>query len=117
MKIYTDRITLLEREHLTSLAVALRSIAAHELSRQLAATLDQWANTPAGQVLDTATLNQSAEQAQATWDRMSSHEQHTYRAEFFAASECRFAARGVGMRAPLSFSDNVADANRALNAA
>lgn len=117
MKIYTDRITAQEREYLANLATALRSIASHELTRQLAATLEQWATVPAGRELDTATLDQSAEQVNAVWEKMNAADQQAHRTEFFAASECRYAARGLGMRAPESFSDNVADATRALSAA
>jgi len=117
MKIYPARFTDQEREYLASLATALRSVATHELTNQLAATLDQWASAPAGCELDTATLDQSAEQVTALWNKMSGATQQIYWAEFYAASECRFAARGMGMRAPQSFSDNVADARRALSAA
>ena len=117
MKIYPACFTPLEREHLASLATALRSVATHELTQHLAAILDQWASAPVGHELDTATLDQSAEQVTAAWNKMRGAEQQAHWAEFYAASECRYAARGAGMRAPQSFSENVADAARALSAA
>lgn len=117
MKIYADRMSAQERQDLAELASGLRRIAAHELTRQLAATLDEWATAPAGREFDTATLDQSGQQMEAAQRSMSGRDQQAYRAEFFAASECRFAARGAGMKAPQSFRDNVADAARALSAA
>jgi hypothetical protein len=115
MKIYADRMSAQERQDLAELASGLRRIATHELTHQLVTTLDQWASAPAGREFDTATLDHSGQLMEAAQRNMNSHDQHTHRAEFFAASECRFAARGAGMKSPLSFRDNVADAVRALS--
>jgi hypothetical protein len=117
MKIYTNRISTNEREALALLATRLRDVSSHELSYQLAATLDQWATAAPGGELSTATLDASAEQMKAAWEQMAGRVQVIFQLEFNAASECRFAARGAGMGAPQSFSDNVADAHLALSAA
>lgn len=117
MKIYPARFSTPERQELARLATGLRDVATHELTRQLAATLDQWATAAPGRDLDTAALDQSAESMNAAWLKMNGRDKAATKSEFRAADECRFAARGAGMGARQSFSENVADADRALSAA
>lgn len=117
MIIYTARITHPERQALTTLATTLRELAGHELTTQLATILEQWATAPAGRELHTGALDGWQQKQQAAWDKMSKAMRQQYGAEFKAAGECCYAARGAGMKAPQSFSENVADATRALSAA
>jgi hypothetical protein len=117
MKINTDRITKKEREALATMAAGLRKIALHTRTSQLAGILDQWAKAPAGMQLDTAALDAVLEQVKSILEKMNRGDKAIYKAEFHALEECAFAARGAGMGAPESFSDNLADATSALRAA
>lgn len=117
MLVYTSRLTDHERQALAQLATGLRSIAWHALTGQLADVLDQWAQALPGRTLDTATLDQQAQQQSAAWQRMDGYDQSVCEARFRAMRECTFAARTAGQGMPESFTGNLADATRALRTA